>query len=91
MPSDPKRNVYILRSLSSPKRHYVGLTADVHRRLAWHNAGQSGHTAKHRPWELVVAIEFQDQETASRFEKYLKSGSGRAFANRHFGSTGSER
>ena len=54
-------------------------------RLAQHNAGLSSHTAKHRPWELLVSVEFRDQERANRFEKYLKSGSGRAFAKRHFG------
>jgi hypothetical protein len=33
-----------------------------------------------------VAIEFQTEAEAIRFEKYLKSGSGRAFAKRHFGA-----
>lgn len=32
-----------------------------------------------------AAIEFPDEPRAVRFEKYLKSGSGRAFAKRHFG------
>jgi hypothetical protein len=31
-------------------------------------------------------MEFPTQLDAYRFEKYLKSGSGRAFAKRHFGS-----
>jgi hypothetical protein len=31
-----------------------------------------------------VAIKFEDDQKALAFEKYLKSGSGRAFANRHF-------
>jgi hypothetical protein len=39
---------------------------------------------KHKPWTLVVALEFTDEALAKRFEKYLKSGSGRAFAKRHF-------
>ena len=38
-----------------------------------------------KPWELVVSIEFTDERRALAFEKYLKSGSGRAFAKRHFG------
>jgi putative endonuclease len=41
--------------------------------------------AKFRPWELVVALEFGNEERALAFERYLKSGSGRAFAKRHFG------
>jgi predicted GIY-YIG superfamily endonuclease len=60
------------------------LTADVHGRLADHNAGRCPHTAKHRPWRHHVVIEFPDEQRAIRFERYLKSGSGRAFAKRHF-------
>jgi hypothetical protein len=31
-----------------------------------------------------VSIEFLTEKEALRFERYLKSGSGRAFAKRHF-------
>jgi hypothetical protein len=37
-----------------------------------------------RPWDLVAVIEFTNEASAVAFEKYLKSGSGRAFAKRHF-------
>jgi hypothetical protein len=33
----------------------------------------------------VVVIEFAEEGRAIEFEKYLKSGSGVAFAKRHFG------
>ena len=79
-----KRFVYVLRSDSEPKRHYVGVTSSVDRRLEWHNHGPSGQTVMHRPWSLVVVLEFRDEPTAVSFERYLKSGSGRAFAKRHF-------
>lgn len=79
------RFVYVLRSEIDPARHYVGATSDVPARLTAHNAGESSHTSKHRPWRLVVALEFRSEEIALRFERYLKSGSGRAFAKRHFG------
>jgi predicted GIY-YIG superfamily endonuclease len=79
-----KHIVYVLRSLSEPKRPYIGLTHDVDARLAAHNAGRCAHTAPYRPWGLVAAIIFADEPTAIRFERYLKSGSGRAFAKRHF-------
>ena len=79
-----KRFVYILRSDVDPDRHYVGITSDVDGRLEWHNGGPSGHTVEHRPWSVVVSIEFPTEKQAVRFEKYLKSGSGRAFAKRHF-------
>jgi putative endonuclease len=80
-----KRFVYVLRSDSDPTKHYVGVTSNVENRLDWHNGGPSGHTVEHRPWRVVVAIEFADDRAALRFERYLKSGSGRAFAKRHFG------
>jgi putative endonuclease len=82
-----KRIVYILRSDADPSRHYVGITNDLRGRLEWHNAGPSGHTLHDRPWSLVVSIEFPTEPEAVCFEKYLKSGSGRAFAKRHFGSS----
>ena len=82
---NPKRVVYVIRSVRDPSRHYVGLTSDVEARLRWHNESPSGHTATDRPWRVVVALEFSDEPTARRFERYLKSGSGRAFAKRHFG------
>ena len=75
------RFVDILRSESDPDRHYVA--ANVDNRLAWHNDGPCGHT-QHRPWSPIVVIEFPDEPTAARFERYMKSGSGRAFAKRHF-------
>jgi putative endonuclease len=78
-----KRFVYVLRSERDPRRHYVGLTSDMPRRLECHNAGQNIHTARDKPWNTVVVVEFTCQQAAVRFEKYLKSGSGRAFAKRH--------
>jgi predicted GIY-YIG superfamily endonuclease len=80
------RFVYVLRSDVNPARHYVGTTSDVDERLEWHNQGPCAHTVSHRPWSMVVSLEFPDEPSAVRFEKYLKSGSGRAFAKRHFGT-----
>ena len=79
-----KRFVYILRSERDPSRHDVGVATNVDERLDWHNAGPSGHTVEHRPWSPVVVLEFPTEQAAVRFERYLKSGSGRAFAKRHF-------
>jgi putative endonuclease len=69
---------------TDPSRHYVGRASNVDDRLDWHNAGPSGYTVHHRPWSVVVIVEFPDEGAAVRFERYLKSGSGRAFAKRHF-------
>ncbi len=76
-------HVYLLQSVAHPTQRYVGLTRDVAQRLAEHNAGKSPHTAKYRPWRLLVAVGFEDHARAVDFERYLKSGSGRAFAARH--------
>jgi predicted GIY-YIG superfamily endonuclease len=79
-----RRFVYILRSESDSSRHYVGITENFEERLRWHNEGPSGYTVAHRPWLPVVVLEFPNEQAAIRFERYLKSGSGRAFAKRHF-------
>jgi len=76
--------VYILVSKSDESRHYTGLTANLGSRLKAHNDGHVSHTAKYRPWQIETAIAFRSREKAIAFEKYLKSHSGRAFAQRHF-------
>jgi len=75
--------VYVLKNGDTPPRYYTGLTADVQARHVAHNAGKCFHTAKHRPWSIDVVIEFSDEPRAVAFERYLKSGSGVAFAQRH--------
>lgn len=79
----PKRFVYVLKNSDVPPRYYTGLTSNVAARCAGHNAGSNAHTAKHRPWSIDVVIEFADQRRAVAFERYLKSGSGVAFAKHH--------
>jgi len=79
----PMKYVYLLQSDSNPNQRYVGASVDFKRRLREHNTGQSSHTARFRPWKPIVVIRFEDDEKAERFEKYLKSGSGHAFAKRH--------
>ena len=76
--------VYILNSIASPLRFYVGYTLDINSRLAKHNAGDSVHTKDERPWRLHWYCVFDNKFTALSFEKYLKSHSGRAFATKHF-------
>ncbi|RTZ94198.1 MAG: GIY-YIG nuclease family protein [Deltaproteobacteria bacterium] len=76
--------MYLLESLSNPSKRYIGITSDPARRLKEHNSGKSSYTAKSTPWRIVVSIGFNDKKKAMNFEKYLKSGSGHAFAKRHF-------
>lgn len=76
--------VYLLQSERIPDQTYVGLTENVERRLAEHNHGGDKHTTRYRPWKLTAVIGFPDRSRAEAFERYLKTGSGRAFAKRHF-------
>jgi len=74
--------VYLLRSINSPEQTYRGYTEDLKTRLKDHNAGKSKHTAKYTPWELVSYHAFASEKKAREFEYYLKTGSGKAFAEK---------
>ncbi len=76
--------VYVLRSSSFPDRYYTGCTVNLKERLDQHNKGESIHTKKFTPWELIEYIAFSDHKKADKFETYLKTCSGRTFAKRHF-------
>ena len=74
--------VYLLESESTLGQRYVGLTSESKQRLADHNSGKSAHTSKYMPWKLVTYVAFSDRQKAEAFERYLKSGSGHAFARK---------
>jgi putative endonuclease len=61
---------------------YVGITDDLRARLIKHNSGEVPHTSKFGPWKIRTYVAFSDAALAIAFEKYLKSGSGRAFAKK---------
>jgi putative endonuclease len=72
---------YILESFHA--EHFcVGIADDVPARLAKHNSGEVPHTSKFRPWRLKTYIAFTDEKKAFAFERYLKSGSGRALVKK---------
>jgi putative endonuclease len=75
--------VYVLKTLREPTHYYTGLTSNLAARLDKHNAGGCRSTALNRPWKVDVVIEFSDERRAVALEKYLKTGSGVAFASRH--------
>jgi predicted GIY-YIG superfamily endonuclease len=77
-------HVYVLVSEIDPKRRYTGLTCDLQERVQKHNRGQCSHASKYRPWKIEAAIAFRSEAKARAFEQYLKTGSGREFARRHF-------
>lgn len=70
--------VYILQS-ENGGHLYTGWTPDLKRRLAEHNAGQSRYTKAYAPWRVIYYSAFETEKLAKEFEKYLKTGSGKAF------------
>jgi predicted GIY-YIG superfamily endonuclease len=76
--------VYALQSIPQPDHFYVGMTTDMEARFRQHNSPGDKHTSKYQPWQLTTTVSFTDETKARRFEAYLKTGSGRAFAKRHF-------
>lgn len=72
---------YILRCADDTE--YVGCTNDLEERLERHRRGFVEATKNRLPTTLVCQIGFPDKYSAFNFEKYLKSGSGRAFLKRH--------
>ncbi|HEV2456132.1 MAG TPA: GIY-YIG nuclease family protein [Verrucomicrobiae bacterium] len=74
--------VYILRSESHPGQTYIGFTEDLKQRFRAHNRGDSPHTAKYIPWQIEFYCAFKNEHKARQFELYLKSHSGKAFANK---------
>ena len=75
--------VYILRSLKRPERIYIGFTTvEIKLRVKRHNDGSTPATARYRPWELVTYTAFANKDKALAYERYLKSGSGRAFLHK---------
>lgn len=74
--------VYILKSLKDGS-YYTGSTENVEKRLAEHNSGISKYSSTKRPYKLIWYCAFLDKSKALAFEKYLKQGSGFAFARKH--------
>ena len=75
--------VYMLSDVATHTHHYVGMTESLESRLEKHNSGQVSHTSKFAPWTVDAAIAVRNKTIAARLERYFKSGSGRAFANKH--------
>jgi len=74
--------VYILESLKDGSL-YAGMTEDLAERLKAHNSGTSKYSSSKRPFKIVWYCVFKNKLKALEFEKYLKQGSGFAFARRH--------
>ena len=73
--------VYIIQSRKDSS-HYVGATGDLKTRLQEHNRGDVKYTSSKLPHKLSWYCAFKDKNKALAFEKYLKQGSGFAFARK---------
>ena len=74
--------VYILRS-EKDGSYYTGMTQNLKQRIKDHNWHLAKYSSSKTPFELVWFCGFDDEKKAFDFEKYLKSGSGFAFRNKH--------
>ena len=74
--------LYLIRSIPFPEQTYIGLTSDLKTRIKAHNNGGSPHTSKYKPWKIQTYLAFSTRKQAAAFERYLKTGSGRAFAKK---------
>ena len=75
--------MHYVYSLKCKDGFYVGCTDDIKERLERHNKGHVPATKSRLPVELEFYMATPDKYKAFEFEKYLKSGSGRAFIKKH--------
>ncbi len=73
--------VYILKCFNN--KLYTGCTNNLQDRIKRHKNGQVLATKNLLPIKLIFFVCFPNKYLAYKFEKYLKSGSGRAFLKRH--------
>jgi len=74
--------VYILNCVD--RKIYTRCSNDFDDRLIRHQTGKVKFTQSRFPVSVLLTISFYDKYKAFAFEKYLKSGSGRAFSKKHF-------
>ena len=71
--------MYYVYAISSLTKNYiyVGLSADVQRRIIEHNVGKEKTTRPYLPYELLYVESCEDRLRAREREKYWKSGIGK--------------
>jgi len=72
--------VYILKCADGS--YYTGHTNYLDDRIRRHNKRENTYTKARLPVELITYLAFSDKYKAFAFEKYLKSGSGKAFCQK---------
>ena len=74
-------HVHIIQS-QKDRNYYTGFTEDLKERTEDHNWPGSTYSKTKAPFELVWFCGFKDKKKALDFERYLKQGSGFAFARK---------
>jgi len=75
--------MYYVYILKCKEGFYIGCSNNLKDRIERHSKGQVFATKDRLPVKLKAYFAFENKYTAFNFEKYLKSGSGRAFLKRH--------
>jgi predicted GIY-YIG superfamily endonuclease len=73
--------VYILKC--SDQTFYTGCTEDLDAGMKRHQSGYVDYTRTRLLTELIFYCAFEQKDRAFEFEKYLKTGSGITFRNKH--------
>ncbi len=66
---------YVLEN-SFSKRHYIGSTNDLNRRILEHNRGQTRSTNIKGKWILIYSESYNTKEEAASRERQIKSYKG---------------
>ena len=73
--------VYVLSGKN--EKPYIGCTNNLKERIERHSKGYVFPTRSLLPIKFISYFAFTNKYIAFNFEKYLKSGSGRAFMEKH--------
>jgi len=76
--------VYILLN-ETKTRPYVGVAADVDKRLEDHNTGRVGSSRPYRPYKIINVESFATLSETRQKEKFYKSTTGRRRLREMFG------
>ena len=72
--------VYVIQG--KDKYMYIGITNNVSNRLNKHNKGLNFATKPYARYKLIAYFAVKNKTKAASLEKYLKTGSGKAFLNK---------
>jgi putative endonuclease len=76
--------MFYVYNLKCKDGFYIGCTNDLKDRIKRHQNGEVAATSTRLPVSLNFYFAVGDKYKAYELEKYFKSGSGRAFINKHF-------